>query len=43
MNPADVGTKLLALALFRKYCDYLLNVSGSEVTVPTRKPVRKTV
>jgi hypothetical protein len=25
MNPADVGTKLLALNLHRKYCDYLLN------------------
>jgi hypothetical protein len=25
INPADVGTKLLPLKAFRKYCDYLLN------------------
>jgi hypothetical protein len=41
MNPADVGTKLLAQSLFRKYCGYLLNVSGSEAAVSFVKPVRK--
>ena len=41
INPADVGTKLLALSMFRKYCDYLLNVSGRKVTVYV-KPERKT-
>ena len=36
MNPADVGTKLLPQSLFRKYCDYLLNVSGRKVKVSVK-------
>ena len=36
MNPADVGTKLLSHSLFRKYCDYLLNVSGRKVKVSVK-------
>jgi hypothetical protein len=32
INPADVGTKLLAQPLIRKYRSFLLNVSGSKTT-----------
>lgn len=34
ITPADVGTKLLAQPLIRKYRGYLLNVSGSKTAIP---------
>jgi len=42
MNPADVGTKLLAHTLFRKYCNYLLNAVSISKVVNFVKSDRKT-